>query len=351
MKLQPIFALALLTLAPLACGAQDVKPKLKPKPFTTARVGVNLAGAEFGEKKLPGVYGQQYIYPDAESLDYYAANGRTLIRLPFKWERMQRSLQAPLDANEVARLRAVLQAASGRKMDVVLDVHNYGRYRFAGEDESQIIGASRVNTADFGDFWKRMARVFKDEPALYGYGLMNEPHDMGDAARWPLAAQAAVDAIRTVDAKTPIVVADDNWSSSRNWGRSSNSKLHEKLSDPNDNLVFEAHCYFDKNRSGKYNASYEDELGSPGVGVENVRPFVEWCRQNKVRGFVGEFGVPDSDARWLATMDEFLKYLDENNMPSAYWAGGPWWSKYPLSVEPRDGASRPQMTILRKYLG
>ena len=31
--------------------------------------------------------------------------------------------------------------------------------------------------------------------ALYGYGIMNEPHDMGGAGIWKSAAQAAVSAI------------------------------------------------------------------------------------------------------------------------------------------------------------
>ena len=334
-----------LALAPFVARAQDARA------FSTARVGVNLSGAEFGEDKLPGVFGQQYTYPDEKSIDLYLANGRTLIRLPFKWERVQRALNAPLDADEVARLRAVLRAASARKMDVILDAHNYGRYRFAGETESQIIGSERVSYASFADFWGRMARAFQDEPALYGYGLMNEPHDMGDDARWPRAAQAAIEAIRAVDARTPIVVAGDNWSSSRNWPQSANAKLNQ-LRDPNDNLVFEAHCYFDKDRSGQYKAGYEAELGSPDVGVENVRPFVQWCRENKVRGFVGEFGVPDTDARWLVTLDRFLTYLKANQTPTTYWAGGPWWGTYPLSVEPLEGGvDRPQMLVLRQYAG
>ena len=340
-----LLLIALLALAPNAVRAQEISP------FTTARAGVNLAGAEFGDDKLPGVFDKNYTYPNAGQLDSYVAQKRSLIRLPFKWERVQHSLRAPLDADEVARLRAVLQAAAARKMDVILDAHNYGRYRFEGENEAQIIGAGRVGPADFADFWGKMAAELGDEPALYGYGLMNEPHDMGDDARWPLAAQAAIDAIRTVDAATPIVVAGDGWSSALRWATSSNAKLPAKLRDPADNLVYEAHCYFDKNQSGQYSKDYETELGSPDRGVENVRPFVEWCKTNQVRGFVGEFGVPDSDARWLETMTRFLDYLAANQISSTYWAGGPWWGNYPLSIEPRDGGERPQMTRLKRYAG
>jgi hypothetical protein len=54
--------------------------------------GVNLAGAEFGS--VPGTYGVDYTYPTSSELDYYAAKGVTLIRLPFLWERMQPALYA-----------------------------------------------------------------------------------------------------------------------------------------------------------------------------------------------------------------------------------------------------------------
>jgi len=34
-----------------------------------------------------------------------------------------------------------------------------------------------------------------------------------------------------------------------------------------------------------------------------------------------------------------------------YWAGGPWWGSYYTSLEPTNGADRPQMTVLQKHLG
>ena len=51
-----------------------------------------------------------------------------------------------------------------------------------------------------------------------------------------------------------------------------------------------------------------------------------------------------------AQQDKLLAYLNENCVPSAYWAGGPGWSTYRLAVEPRDGKDRPQMEILQKNL-
>ena len=67
-------------------------------------------------------------------------------------------------------------------------------------------------------------------------------------------------------------------------------------------VVYEAHCYFDANGSGKYTLSYADELrADPRLAVRGVlrlREFLAWCRRNEVPGFLGEFGIPGADAGW-----------------------------------------------------
>ena len=37
-------------------------------------------------------------------------------------------------------------------------------------------------------------------------------------------------------------------------------------------------------------------------------------------------------------------------MNATYWAAGPWWGKYPLSLTPKGGKDAPQMKIVEKYL-
>ena len=62
--------------------------------------GVNLAGGEFG--KLPGTYGTDYTYPAPADIDYYVELGFNLIRVPFRWERLQPTLGAPFAAGDQA---------------------------------------------------------------------------------------------------------------------------------------------------------------------------------------------------------------------------------------------------------
>src|SRR5690606_41493518 len=58
---------------------------------------VNLAGAEFGagnsaSASLPGRYQIHYIYPGETDFKRYADLGMKLVRLPFRWERLQPKL-------------------------------------------------------------------------------------------------------------------------------------------------------------------------------------------------------------------------------------------------------------------
>jgi endoglucanase len=307
-------------------------------PAEAAMVGVNESVAEFGG--LGGVYNRAYTYPGPRQFDFCKAKGFLVVRLPFRWERLQPNLMQPLDAAELQRLDATVKLARDRGIRLLLDVHNYARYR------DKLIGTPEVPNEAFGDFWKRLAEHYKNETAVFAYGLMNEPHDTG--GRWPAAAQTAVDAIRTVDRSHTISVCGDGWSGAHSWKKINDTLI---LKDPANHLIYEAHQYFDRDSSGTYKQSYDDSGANPNLGVERLRPFAQWCKEHNARGFIGEFGVPDNDSRWLVVLDNFLAAMKENRMGGTYWSAGPWWGSYSQSVEPRDGKDRPQIEVLQWYAG
>lgn len=335
------FARPLLAAALLAALAGAASLRAESPPM----IGINLAGADFGGGSLPGEYGKHYIYPGVAEIDYYKARGIELVRLPFRWERVQHRLQGELDAAELARIDAVLDLIEERGMRVALDMHNYARYHVDGE--FRLVGTKEVPSAALRDVWERLARHFKDRDCLWGYGIMNEPYDTGPHD-WLPNAQMVVDAIRKIDRDHAILVPGDNWTGAHNWLQFGARMLPVK--DPADKIIFEAHQYFDRDSSGSYKRSYDGEGASPTTGVDRVRDFAEWCLANKVRGFVGEYGVPDDDPRWLVTLDNLLAYLKANGLGGAYWAGGPWWGTYKLAVDLRPAHDEaPQMAILAKY--
>ncbi len=307
--------------------------------------GVTLAGGEFGTA-YPGVYNTDYVYPAASHLDYYHGKGLKLIRLAFSWERIQPILNGQLDLAELKRIRDFVKMAADRKMYVILNMHNFGRYNLNGLEE--IIGSHNVTMAHCKDVWTKLAAVFKGNLGIWGYGLMNEPHDMLPEAPWVNIAQEIINGIRTVDGHTQIVVGGDSYSSAAFWPEYSDNL--KTLIDPSNKLVFEAHVYFDTDYSGRYKGTYEDEGGYPNIGVDRVQPFLNWLQTNELKGFVGEYGVPNNDERWLTVLDNLLTHLNTNGINGAYWAGGPWWADYPLSIEPHEGIEKAQMAIVQKYL-
>lgn len=310
-----------------------------------APFGTNASGAEFAPHVIPGVLNTHYGYPSAIQLDYFKSKGLTLFRMPFLWERIQPELNGELNKDELARMMAFVDAARERNLWVILDMHNYGRRRIDGTN--QLIGSPSVSIEHVTDVWGKLAKEFRSKENIWGYGLMNEPHDMLESTPWFNIAQGIITKIRTIDTSTPILVGGDSWSSAPRWKAFSDNL--KDLNDPSKNLIFEAHIYFDEDASGSYKRSYDEEKTTPKTGIKRAKPFVKWLKKNNLKGFLGEYGVPDDDPRWLVTLDNFLAYLQKNCINGTYWSAGSRWGKYKLAIEPRDNIDRPQMSVLEKY--
>ncbi|MFZ1096845.1 MAG: glycoside hydrolase family 5 protein [Xanthobacteraceae bacterium] len=304
--------------------------------------GISLASAEFQANRIPGIYGRDYVYPSAQSLDYYKSRGFDLIRLPFLWERLQPALFSDLADAELSRIKQLVAAARDRCMRLILSPHNFGRYSLQGKPT--LIGSVEVPDAAFGDFWKRTASAFAGEPAVYGFSLMNEPHDMNGA--WSRAAQVGLDAIRSIEPQRLVLVPGDHWTGAWSWKRFND---HFSVHDGSGRVIYEAHQYFDPDRSGLYRQSYDQSSAYPDIGTDLVRPFAQWLEERNARGILAEFGAPNDDTRWLEVIERLLPRLEHERIPWIYWAGGPRWGNYPLSAEPRDGVDAPVMKILTKY--
>lgn len=305
--------------------------------------GVNLAGAEFGENNVPGTYNVHYTYPSVNSLDYYKNKGLRLVRLPFLWERLQPVMDEPFDANELARMDAFIAGAKSKGVYVIPDMHNYGRRNVGGT--RYIISSAQVPVSSYVDFWERFAQHYKNDTAIWAYGLMNEPHDM--SGTWIGTVQTVINAIRAIDTEHRLLVPGDHWSSAHTWA-SSNDGM-KNITDPADNMLFEAHQYFDYSNQGIYVNSYDADGTYPEIGADRVQVFIDWLTTNNKKGFLGEYGVPGNDPRWNTVLENFLRRLQANCIGGTYWAGGPWWGSYPLSVEPSGSTDKPQMSVLEKF--
>ena len=328
-----LLSIAVLSLAKV--GAQ----------YNTLPFGVSLCGAEFGTESLPGTYGVNYIYPDKTEIKYFAKKGVTVMQMPFRWERIQKAIGGPLDITELSYMKRFLNDCAASGVVVVLNMHNFARYKI--NNVEYIIGSQEVPVAAFKDFWKKMAFALKGFDNIYALDIMNEPHDMGQYS-WFNAAQEAIKGIREMNKDIYVMVEGESYSNAATWDVKNDQLKY--LKDPSDNIIFNAHCYFDNDYSGTYAKSYDESNINPQTGVNYVAPFVNWLKANGKKGFVGEFGVPKNDGRWLVVLDNFLHYLTTNGISGSYWAAGPWWKNYPLSLHPVAGNDQPQMGVYAKYL-
>ena len=318
-----IAALALSVAAPV---------KADPLPLT----GFNLAGAEFGD--LPGKPGTDYFYPQPSDVDELILHGANVFRLPFRWERLQRTLGARFDADESARLVAAVRALTAKGAKVIVSPHNFGRY------EGQVIGSAAVPKEAFAAFWRELAALFRADGSVV-FGLMNEPHDM-PSDQWRDAANAAIAAIREQGASNLILVPGSDWTGGHSW-MASNAAAMADIRDPENRFAYEIHQYFDADFSGTH-----DQCEDPAIGARSLEGVTEWLARLNRQAFLAEFGAT-KNATCLQAMDNALAFIEQHAKQWrgwTYWAGGSWWGDNPLSAQPKAGVAPPQLVTLASHI-
>ncbi|HBR94897.1 MAG TPA: hypothetical protein DEA90_12115, partial [Opitutae bacterium] len=309
--------------------------------------GVNIAGAEFDN------YSFLEALNDPEQWEYYEEKGMELIRFAFRWKRLQPTLGGPLDSTQLANLQAALDLCEQHDMKLILNCHDY--YSWGQDDNydfSVSIGESdngyTVTNAHFRDLWERLATEFGDHPALYGYGLMNEPQ--ASDADWAATAQEALNGIRTIDMDTWVILAGYGYSKPHNWPEGHTNLI--QVTDPADKIMYEAHVYFDANSDGQNYQSYDQEDRTPTSFIFAASSFINWLQATGNRGFIGEFNVPDDgDPRWMEGLQLFMDQLMAHGLSATYWAGGSSWNENSWKIHPTNNyqTDRTQMGILEQY--
>jgi endoglucanase len=312
--------------------------------------GVNMAGAEFD----PEPYGIPQV--NGAVWQYYKDKGLTLIRLPFRWYRIQPTLNST--SLNFTHLDQALAHAQTRGMKVILDMHSGGAHQ--GYHGAPKIGSTQVPISSFAFFWEQMAKKYKDHPAVIGYDLVNEPQ-LTETVLFD-ALQQAVNAIRRWDTTKFVYVENTNNSSSEHWIPPS-PRVNIDIKDPVGRLVYSAHSYWDYQRNPYANPAYEANDGiyhstddpHDEIGVNDVRPFVEWLKTRPYAyGHVGEYAIPSNYHKegWEEALRRFLQYLRDNNISGTYWAGGNNWTASDTVCNPQpdmNGPEKSQIFVLQEF--
>jgi endoglucanase len=303
--------------------------------------GINVAGAEFTQ------FGPLFI-DKQESYNFLARHGHKLVRIPFLWETIQPTLGGPLNADALARLNTIIGHAAQAGLKVILDVHNYAKYN------NIVYGNSGSFTqAHFVNLWTRLSSEFRRDPAVIGYGLMNEPRNIPTVntvtgnVQWQQAQQAALNAIRANDDLTCVLVSGYSAATLGGWLNATNGQPTPFITDPANNFRWEAHHYWDSDSTGQYTTTYAQAVAA-GFGTSQgdaartryyfeLDQWINWLKQYNQKGYIGEFGWPSSQngdtpadsAAWnsLATM-YFARINQEpgNLVWFTAWATGDRWT-------------------------
>ena len=328
-----------------------------------ASIGVNMEGAEFSWNSFATL-------ADLESVK---SEGVSLVRLPIDWEMMQPTLNGPLSSTYLAGLEGFLSNAASLGIQVIVDLHNSGTYNLnwaadaaanygivaPNQADASKIGTAAVPISAFANFWQQLSTALNGNPAVAGYDIMNEPNNMPSPSTWPTAAQAAVNAIRTVDMNTPIIVEGDEWASAEYW-QVYNANLH--VTDPANDIIYEGHQYFDSNGSGTYPETYSQQGATPNTGVQYLAPYLQWIQENNYKGYVGELGVPSNDPQWIPLLNNVLNTLQTDGLPATVWnfempdSSPSWWvsqiqssASGNLDIAPINGQINPVMALIFEH--
>src|SRR3954451_21980182 len=148
-------------------------------PTGVAHRGINRPGGEYLDE-WHGWQGQVfYDIPDptrlAAELSLYRAEGFNAIRFPISWERLQHSLQGPLDpptteggTGYTDQVTGFVQQATAAGWLVVVDLHTYNRYATDAFDTHgnlnppgvftpHVFGDGTLGVADLVDVWTRLS--------------------------------------------------------------------------------------------------------------------------------------------------------------------------------------------------
>ena len=176
--------------------------------------------------------------------------------------------------------------------------------------------------------WEKIARRFKgNEDVVYGYDLLNEPHQNGHDVPWSYwdAQRLAAEAIRRIDPETTIVMEANVSSSAPAY------EYMSPLAMPN--VIYELHMYIPSEYThqgvtGGWSEPRKWPDESRGWNKEMLRrklePVVAFARRHDAKIFVGEF----SAVAWAEGAENYLRdcieLFDEYGWDWCYHAFREW---------------------------
>jgi hypothetical protein len=297
--------------------------------------GYILGGRNFGEtqfkKRFEKLYGKKALL-DFERLfrDNYireidfkniAAMGANTIRLPFN-ARLIETKPYFYEEKGFAYLAKALDLAHKYGLKVILDLHaapGAQNYDWHSDSNGKALFWSKKEFRRRAILlWERVIDRFKEKPALLGYDVINEPVLAGaDIAILKDFYKEALRSIKTIDRTHEIFLEGDNWGQNIDF-------LKDLIED---RVTVSIHTYLPLNFTFNFRPFYKFPGNIEGVKWDKDRmrkyilPYYKFAVRNKVKIFVGEFGINWRGGFWgeLDWLKSILGVFEEFGFGYTYW--------------------------------
>ena len=294
--------------------------------------GLNWFGFETSNNAPHGLWTRNW----KRVLDQIKSQGYNVIRLPFSNAMLKQGVK-PLRINYTSNpdlegltslqvMDKIIAGANARGIKIILD--NHRSTPGGGPEPGGLWYTNEYPESKWIADWKRLAIRYKNNPAVIGVDLRNEPYSgcwgCGDPSKdWRLAAEKAGNAILSVNPNLLIIVEGvTEYNGQYTWwgGNLMGAKDYPVRLDVPDRLVYSAHEYPETvYRQPWFNdPNYPDNL--PAVWDKYWGYLV---KENIAPVLIGEFGTKyetEKDRQWLAA---FQRYIRIKKLSWTFWSLNP----------------------------
>ena len=238
-------------------------------------------------------------YITEDDIRFIASTGANTVRLPFHYKLFTDEDYMGKTSNQdgFARVDSIVKWSKANNLYVILDMHDAPGGQ-TGDNIDDSFGYPWLMENEeaqqlFCNIWKNIASYYKNEPAILGYELINEPigHyfdnlDELNSRLQPLQKRA-VAAIREVDPNHIILIGAPQWNSNF-------EPLTDTDYDPQ--LMFTCHRY-----------------GGPAT-EEAITGYIAFRDHSNKPMYMGELG--HNTDKWQS---DFVKVMKDNNIGYTFW--------------------------------
>lgn len=257
-------------------------------------------------------------------LAWIASLGANVVRLPFNYRHLERDDRpGQYEPSGLQLLDQAIAWAKRHGLWVILDLHAAPGWQNEGWHSDNPVGSALLwhhphFQARVRDLWVHLAQRYRDEPAVAGYNLVNEPN-APTLDHLNRAYREWTAAIRAVDRRHVLFLEGNAY-----------SVAFDGLDEPFDgNTVYGSHNYSLASFKAR---RYPGPTG--GVHYDRARHEAELLRQNRwlfereVPSWAGEFGPildgpPDAptaaDEARLAVLADQLDVFNQHGLHWTYW--------------------------------